>query len=208
MSTAPAGAHEGDARYRSVVRAVEPPVAGLSVGVVNFDDSLALVNESGETVVVKGYDGEPYARIGADGSVAINRGSRAAYLNDDRYAQAGVPATVKARPNAAPRWEVLDETGRFTWHDHRMHWMARGLPPQVDDEGQGRTRVFDYAIPLTVAGRAGAIEGTLWWVGEQDGGGLPVAAVVSLVVLLVVAAGAVVLVQRRRRRGAGAWSAW
>jgi hypothetical protein len=207
VAAAPAIAHEGDARYRSVVREIAPPVSGLSVRVTNFDDGLALVNESGETVVVEGYDGEPYARVAADGTVAVNRRSPAAYLNDDRYARSGVPAAVRAEPSRAPRWDVLDETGRFAWHDHRMHWMARGLPPQVDDESQGRTRVFDYSIPLQVGGRAASIEGTLWWVGEREGGGLPVAALVSLPVLALLAAGAVVLV-RRRRRGTGARTAW
>lgn len=175
-----ADAHEGDSRYRSVVRAVEPPAAGLSVRVVNFDDSLGLVNGSGEDVVVEGYD--------------------------DRYAQSGVPAAVGDAPNATPQWDVLDRTGRFAWHDHRMHWMARGLPPQVGDESRGRTRVFDYSIPLVVGGRAASIEGTLWWVGEQSSSGAPVAAAVALLVLLL-AAGAVALV-RRRRRGAGRPSVW
>lgn len=173
-----AGAHEGDPRYRSVVRSITPPVEGLSVRVVDFDDNLSLVNQTGETIVVLGYQREPYARIAADGTVSVNRNSPAAYLNDDRFAQVAVPETVREQPRARPRWEVLDRTGRFSWHDHRMHWMAQGLPAQVTDPAR-RTRVFDYEVPLRVAGRAATIKGTLWWVGEDDGG-MPVAALVAL----------------------------
>lgn len=195
----PAEGHQGDARYRSVVEGISPAADGLSVRVLQFDDRVLLVNGSGEDVVVQGYDEEPYVRIAADGTVAVNRGSPAAYLNDDRYAHTGVPDGVAARPDARPRWEVVGRTGRFEWHDHRIHWMARGLPPQVTDASQDRTRVLDWAIPLTIGGRPASVTGTLWWVGEEDGDGVPVAATVVLVPL---AAGAVLLVRRRRRAGA------
>jgi hypothetical protein len=48
----------------------------------------------------------------------------------------------------------VGESGTLTWHDHRMHYMATGTPPQVKDEGK-RTKVFDYEIPLrsTAQGR-------------------------------------------------------
>jgi len=203
-----AGAHQGDARYRSIVAGIEPAVDGLSVEILNYDDRFELTNRSGEDVVIEGYQREPYARIDADGTVSVNRRSPAYYLNDDRYAQENVPTAVREHPDARPDWKVQDRTGRFEWHDHRMHWMARGIAPQVRDQSV-RTKVFDYSVPLTVGGRAATIDGTLWWVGEQ-GGGFPVGAIVALVVVALLAVAAVVVVRRRRgggdRRPAGeAW---
>ena len=44
--------------------ALEPVYTGLEAEVLNFDDSRpALTNETGEEVVVIGYEGEPYVRI-------------------------------------------------------------------------------------------------------------------------------------------------
>ncbi|MCU0314240.1 MAG: hypothetical protein MUC84_09295 [Solirubrobacteraceae bacterium] len=191
----PAGAHEGDPRYRSEVRAPAPAVPGLSVSVVNYDDSLELVNRSGRDVVVQGYDGEPYARVLADGTVQLNRRSPATYLNDERYGDVAPPADASAA--APPRWRTVDRTARLTWHDHRMHWMSRSRPPAVSDPAV-RTKVFDYAIPLEVAGRPVTLAGTLWWAGEP-GGGMPAAAAVALGALALSALVVVVLVRRRRR---------
>ena len=79
--------------------ASSPPIDGLEVEVLNFDDSLRLRNETGETVVVEGYEGEPYVRISPDGTVEINQDSPTFYLNQDRFAEAEVPAS--ADPEAA-----------------------------------------------------------------------------------------------------------
>jgi len=189
----PAGAHEGNPSFRSIVRAVTPAVPGLQVQVLGFDNQMQLTNRSGRAVTIYGYDGEPYARVLADGTVQENVRSPAVYLNEDRYGTTPVPPSAKA--SLPPRWRTLDRTGRFVWHDHRMHWMTQSTPPQVHDTGR-RTKVFDYAIPLQVGGGHGGIAGTLWWVGSPSG--FPVAAIVSLIVLVLAAVGAVVLVRRRR----------
>ncbi len=194
-----AHAHQGDPNFRSIPRGVTPAVSGVQVEVVNYDDSLQLTNRSGRTIVVEGYDGEPYVRLLPDGSVQVNRRSPAAFLNDERYGGSAVPASASA--NATPRWEAVDRTGRFAWHDHRVHWMGRGTPPAVKDEAL-RTKVFDYEVPLRVDGRPAAVTGTLYWVGEP-GGGMPPWAIGALLALAIGSV-VLVLVVRRRRAGRGA----
>ena len=56
-------AHQGNPNYRSVIDQVSPKFPGVRLQVLNLDDRLELQNTSGKTVVVKGYQGEPYARL-------------------------------------------------------------------------------------------------------------------------------------------------
>lgn len=196
LAAAPlAQAHQGNPDYRSVVTGVGPHATGIRVRALGFDDRLELTNRSGKTVVITGYEREPYARILADGAVQVNVNSPATYLNEDRYGEATPPAGAQAR--AEPEWKTLDRAGTFQWHDHRAHWMGRGLPPKVKDQSR-KTRVFDYRIPIAVDGRPGTIAGTLYWVGASNSG-VPAAAIVAMVVVIL-AAVALVLVVRRRRK--------
>jgi hypothetical protein len=190
-------AHQGNPNMKSVVRALAPHVPGISLQVLSGDDRFQLINRSKETVLVQGYDKEPYARITPDGTVAVNHNSPAFYLNTDRYGAVTVPKTASA--HATPDWQVLDKTGVFEWHDHRMHYMSRDVPPIVKDKSQ-RTKVFDYAIPIKIGATQGRILGTLWWA-PPKGGGAPVGAIVAF--LVVVLGGVVAVVAARRRRGPG-----
>jgi MYXO-CTERM domain-containing protein len=192
-----ASAHQGNPNYRSIIDAVTPAVHGLKLQVLNYDDRFELTNRTGQTVTVQGYDGEPYARVLANGTVELNKRSPAFYLDDDRYGNVKVPAS--ADPKAAPQWTVTDRTGIVQWHDHRMHWMSTGMPPQVKDKSK-RTKIFDYSIPLQVGGTPGAIKGTLVWQPEQSSA--PVGMFVGLGILALIAIGGVALV-RRRRSGRG-----
>ncbi len=97
-----APAHQGNPNFRSEVRHVTPALRGVDVDVVNYDDSLEIRNRSGRDVIVVGYRDEPYLRISADGTVAVNRRSPTGYLNDDRFAE-GVEVPKSADPKAPPR---------------------------------------------------------------------------------------------------------
>ncbi len=197
IATLPAersAAHEGNPNFRSEVNGLTPETAGVAVRILNYDDSLELQNDSGKTVTVEGYQGEPYLRILGDGTVEVNTLSPSHYLNGDRYGEADVPP--EADPDAPPVWETIDRSGRYGWHDHRVHYMGRGTPEQVTDEGE-RTEVFDYSVPVEVGGEPAAITGTLVWVGEDSG--FPI---LPFVVLAVVGAGLAALILIRRR-GAG-----
>jgi hypothetical protein len=171
-----------------------PDVPGIEVEVLNYDDRLLLTNRSGERVLVKGYDGEPYIRIQPDGLVEVNKRSPSFYLNEDRFAQVEVPA--EAKKGAAPQWDQISRTGRYEWHDHRIHWMSKTKPPQVKDEGK-QTKISSWRVPLQVGGRDVELTGTLLW--EPTDSSVPTAAVIALGTLAV-ASGVLVLASRRIRR--------
>jgi hypothetical protein len=192
FTASPALGHQGNGDYRSELDGITPAMPGVEVEVLNYDDSLQLRNGSDETVTVLGYEEEPYVRIAPDGSVAVNRNSPALYLNDDRYGNAPVPESADA--GAEPDWEVVDRTGQYVWHDHRIHYMSTDTPAQVTDESK-RTKIFDYEVPIEVDAQPAVITGTLFWVGES--GGLPAAPFVVLGVLIL--AGIALLIVRRRR---------
>ena len=120
---------------------------------LEFADRLLLRNHTGKTVTVYGYSGEPYARVLPDGAAEQNARSPAVYLNTNFYAKVTVPPSASA--TATPRWQAVDRTGQFEWHDHRIHWMSPVTPPQVKDTGK-RTKIFDWTVPIKVGDAARA----------------------------------------------------
>jgi hypothetical protein len=162
---------------------------------LNYDDRLQLINRSGKDVEIRGYDREPYARLLRDGRVEVNKRSPSFYLNEDRYGQAPVPAQASAK--APPQWSVVDKTGRFEWHDHRIHYMSKGLPAQVTDKGK-RTKIFDWRVPIVAAGRPARIKGDLYW--QPSPGGIPRGALLALAAFVFASIFLVEVVRRRRRR--------
>lgn len=181
--------------YRTYITSITPRTPGLSVEVLEFADRLLLRNQTGQTVTIYGYSGEPYARVRPGGTTEQNVRSPAVYLNTSFYANVTVPPSASA--GATPRWTVLDRTGKLEWHDHRIHWMSPIKPPQVTDEGR-RTKIFDWSVPIRVGAQSGAIRGELFWVPQSSK--TPTAAIVALVALVALSVGFVVMVRRRRAR--------
>jgi len=198
-------AHEGNPNYRSEVRSIAPAVPGLDARVLNFDDRVEFVYDGDRDLVVEGYRGEPYLRFRVGGGVDVNRRSPAAYLNEDRFAQADVP--TRAKPRARPEWRTVARNGRFDWHDHRIHWMGKGsLPPQVTDESQP-VKVFAWSIPLDAGGQRAEVRGRLSWLGRDDGG-FPAGAGLSLGAAAIAGCLLIQFVRRRRTRPGAAKEVW
>jgi hypothetical protein len=194
LAAAPAQAHQGNPNYRSVIDGITPNVPGLKLQVLNFDDRLQLDNRTGKTITIDGYQRETYARLLRDGTVEVNRNSPATYLNDSRTSTGKVPPNAK--PGATPVWKIVDHTGSFQWHDHRIHWMSTIPPQQVTDKSK-RTKVFDWKVPMQVAAQKTSVNGTLFWQ-PKPGGAIPTGALIGLIALAAVGLAAVVIVRRRR----------
>jgi hypothetical protein len=165
LLAAPAAAHGrgSDAtNFRSRVTDA-PDLPGVTWRVYGGDELLQVTNDGPAELLVEGYEGEPYLRVGPDG-VFENRRSPAAYLNQDRLAMVSLPDEADAE--AEPDW-VRVSTGRSaSWHDHRIHWMAPTLPDAVEQAGTDtETVVFDaWEVPFTLDGRPYTVVGELRWI--------------------------------------------
>jgi hypothetical protein len=143
--------------YRSTITSIEPAPDGVEVAIVGGDSFLEVTVDEGHEVEVPGYEGEPYLRFGADGSVERNENSPARYLNDSRQGETTVPAS--AGEDAQPDWREVASGGQYAWHDHAIHWMGSGSPP---GKSPGDV-VTDWTIELTVDGTPTEVAGTLVW---------------------------------------------
>lgn len=149
----------GPSNYRSEVTEVAPATDRVEVTVVGGDSFLSVAVRPGTSVEVPGYQGEPYVRVDPNGDVLINRNSPSFWLNQDRFAQAGIPPS--AAVDATPDWQRVSGSGAYGWHDHRIHWMSPAPPPAVDRSA--RSLVLEWAVPLVVDGEQVTAEGELWW---------------------------------------------
>lgn len=109
----------------------------ITATIYESDRSVALTVAPGRVVVVRGYQGEPFARIDQSGT-AVNAVSLTA---------AGLGLLPKAPKRVG--WLPRSSARTFVWHDGRL----RALPADV-----GRAR---WTIPLVVDGKAGALSGIL-----------------------------------------------
>ena len=166
----PASAHGGDVpdatAYRTTVTQITPPMRGVSVRTVEAGARLELTNDSGRTVEVLGYAGEPYLEVRPDGTYE-NVHSPATYLNVTLSGDGPVPSA--ADPTAVPSWRRVSGSTTVRWHDRRTHWLE---PAPSLTRAQ---RLRDWAVPLRDQTRTFEIRGTLdyvpppatgrWWAG-------------------------------------------
>ena len=201
-----ARAHPGSTLtgYVSTVSAVVPNVLGVNALVLGGDDRLRISNYSGKTIVILGYEGEPYLRFDTSG-VYANVRSPAAHLNRFRRPRPLEPGVADS--NARPRWRRVAPGVTYEWHDHRIHWTGHQPPPGVQKHPERIQRVLTWRVPGRADGARFAINGFLGYapnpatLKKQDGGaskGLVAAGIAGGV--LVVSALAVAGARRARRR--------
>lgn len=162
----PASAHTvsgiGATNWKTVVTGVSPQVPGLTVTQVE-DGSRVEITNHGPEVLILGYQGEPYLRVGPQG-VFENRQSPSVYLNCSRTGCAVPPGLDVFGP---PQWRKISSGQVVRYHDHRTHWMGTQLPPDIA-RAQGRVHVeaswhimmVQGSTPITVSGYYVWIPGT------------------------------------------------
>jgi hypothetical protein len=170
LFAAPAAAHgRGSESTNYESRVLEAPeIDGVTWEIIGGDQYLAVRNTTDAELVVAGYDGEDYLRIGPEG-VFHNLASEAAYVNADRYGEVtSIPPDVGAEQE--PRWAKLSDDPSHAWHDHRIHWMSPMLPPAVTDPGKsvvipmGAGGTDNWTVPFTHDGKTYEVTGQLRWV--------------------------------------------
>ena len=119
---------------------------GVEARVVDGDRSLDLRVAPRWTVVVQGYGGEPFLRFSS-------RGVEANLASPTAVADRLVPEQALGNVAGAPRWRLVTDRHRLTWHDHR-------LGPRAGVRA-GTGVVGAWTIPLLVDGRPFAIRGAL-----------------------------------------------
>ena len=157
----------------------DPGLDGVSWTVHTGGLLIEVTNRSDEVLLIHGYDGEPYLRIGPEG-VEENRRSPATYLNRDRYERTTLPPVVDV--TAPPEWQHVHDEPRVVWHDHRTHWMSPQPPRFVDTNpvlralmgmelvgpvgaAHDEAGVFtEWSVPVTYGGQDGQLEGELVWI--------------------------------------------
>ena len=156
--------------FRTTLRSVTPRIAGVDVQVVELGNKVELTNRTPADVVVLGYDGELYLRIGPSG-VYENLRSPATYLNRTRAGTTPVPViALRTRASTAPRWHRISSGHTAIWHDHRVHWMPASLPAAVQHDPGAFHRVkARWVVPLRYDGRPVSVTGTLDWVPGPSG---------------------------------------
>jgi hypothetical protein len=164
VAAQPAAAHDvpgiKPSNFETTVRGTTPRVPGLTVRPTDLGNELELRNDTGADVVVLGYQGEPYLRVGPRG-VFENRRSPATYLNRTRDGKTRVPGD--ADPGAAPEWNRLASGTVARWHDHRAHWMGTDDPPEVARAPDQRHVVDHWSLQLRRGTQDVTVAGDLLW---------------------------------------------
>jgi hypothetical protein len=190
-----------DDKYRTTILSIEPE--GLPVDVrMSKGDEIRFENKGDEDLMLCGYDSaecEEWVKIGPDG-VFVDKNSKAYFSNAEEDQLGDVPADAG---EGAPQFERVREAPAFyAYHDHRVHWMGRALPPGVDDSDPDAQKVMDGEVAFRYGDTPGIVKVRVDYVGGQTwvqryGEQLIVAGGI-LVMVVVFALDAI----RRRRRAA------
>ena len=139
----------------------------MTARVVDLGSKIELTNRSSTEVLVLGYEGEPYLRIGPDG-VFENLHSQATYINRTRLG-GSVPVGVDTSPGATPDWKKIGSGNSARWHDHRIHWMGAQLPPAVAADPGSFQHLSQQNITFVHDGVTSRIAISLDWVPGPSG---------------------------------------
>ena len=195
VAAPPASAHSvsgvSATNFQTTLRSVSPTVPGLEVKVVEAGSRLEAENRSGQELLVLGYKGEPYLRVGPEG-VFQNKLSPATYINASRKGGTPPPEAEQAKVGDTD-WEKVSSEPIARWHDHRIHWMGNINPPEVRNDPDKRHVIKmnandpQWSVPMRHGTQDIAAKGDLVW--EPGPSPLPWFALIAASLAVVVVLG-------------------
>lgn len=153
----PAGAHEEVPGVRAVLDSVDPPLPdGVVVQArISVADQLLVENRTDTNLFVLGDEGEPFLRIGPDGTYA-NVKSPAWFRSNDPTGAAVPPEDVD--PKAEPVWARVTSEPVWGWFDHRLHRGQLTRPPPVEDPDKPVV-LEEWTVPMRYGDMAVSVKG-------------------------------------------------
>jgi hypothetical protein len=172
----------GATNYKTTLRHVTPHLDGLAVKVIEAGSRLQISYSGAGEVVVQGYQGEAYLRVG-DKGVFENLKSPATYINKTRN---GTNPPADTDPAANPVWHKISSGHVARWHDHRIHFMGGVNPPPVRAAPGIRHPITDWTITITHGATTVTAGGDLVWVPGPSPAPMLLLALVLLAVMVVI----------------------
>lgn len=153
----PALAHEEMPGVKAVLDSITPPLpAGVTVQTaISVSDQLVVQNTTGVDLIVLGEAGEPFLRIGPQGTFA-NIKSPTWYRSNDPTGAAVPPES--ADPKAEPVYARVTTDPSWGWFDHRMHRTTLTKAP-AGAAPDKEVRLESWLIPMRYGGTPVAVQG-------------------------------------------------
>jgi len=200
--------------YTMVQQSSPTPADGVTIRVLPSATVPAVYveNVGPQALVILGRDGEPFARVGPTVTEVNLRSPTWAEIEQAR----GHDPPAEADPTAAPQWQTVSDTPRWSWPELRAAAPKADPPAAVVKAGRAVT-VRTWSIPYLIADRKAAVDGVTRWVpiadlrrqaaggsGSSNGGGRPAGtyAALAAAVAALGAGGWLVTSKVRSRRSA------
>lgn len=150
--------------YRSELVSILPALPAVTVEILDLGRRIRLTNRGHVDVIVNGYQGEPYLRVGPRG-VFENVHSPAVYMNKPSppYTTTSTTLPPVANPSARPSWHRISQGTTATWRDRRTRWEGP-TPDSVRAAPGTRQVVSPWLVTVTRGSEQSALTGRILWV--------------------------------------------
>lgn len=153
--------------YRSEIVGVNPAWPGVSAHLLDLGNRVELVNKGKADVVVLGYQGEPYLRVGPAGvfensrspSVALNKATATGTTTTT-----APPANASAEPIPQPSWHRTGDGDSVRWRDRRTRWEGPAPPEVTSAPDQTHVVVPQWLIGLRRGTEDASVNGRITYV--------------------------------------------
>ena len=153
--------------YKSEIVGISPRAGQLDVHLLDLGRRIELVNRGPVDVVVLGYAGEQWLRVGPRGTFE-NVYSTSAYVERQRPGQATGAPPDPAKASGPPRWRGTGDGNTLVWRDRRTRFDGPTPDQVLRAPGQIHPVVPRWTLELRRGRAAIAVAGRITYVPPPD----------------------------------------